>query len=177
MGAITIKRLTVMEEADLLDHKFSEQFRWYRQGEYFRKCLDENLAASRITLLTYYEKELAGCCHLLFQSDYSFFRDQKIPEINDLNVFPEFRRKRVASTIFDELEAIVSASSRYIGVGVGLYKDYGNAQKMYTSRGYVMDGNGMTYKNVQVEPGRSVMVDDELIIYLIKDLSSIRSET
>jgi len=33
-----------------------------------------------------------------------------------------------------------------------------------------MDGNGMTYKNVQIEPGKSVMVDDDLIIYLIKDL-------
>ena len=111
-----------------------------------------------------------GCCHLLFNSDYPFFRDNRIPEINNLNVFPEYRRKKIASTIFDELEAIVSTLSRYIGLGVGLYKDYGNAQRMYTSRGYVMDGNGMTYKNVQVEPGKSVMVDDDLIIYLIKDL-------
>ncbi len=38
------------------------------------------------------------------------------------------------------------------------------------SRGYVADGNGMTYKNVPVIPGKSVVVDDELIIYLVKDL-------
>jgi hypothetical protein len=89
-----------------------------------------------------------------------------------LNVFLEFRRKKIASTMFDELEATVSKFSRYIGLGVGLFKDYGNAQRMYTSRGYIMDGNGMTYKNVQVEPGKPVMVDDDLIIYLVKDLKS-----
>lgn len=172
MGDINIKRLTAIEEADLLDYIFSEQFKWYKQGEYFRKCLEENNAGSRITLIANYEDRLAGCCHLLFNSDYPFFRENKIPEINDLNVFPEYRRKKIASTMFDELEIIVSSSSRYIGLGVGLYKDYGNAQRMYTSRGYMMDGNGMTYKNVQVEPGKSVMVDDDLIIYLIKDLKS-----
>ncbi|CAG7594650.1 hypothetical protein PAESOLCIP111_00004 [Paenibacillus solanacearum] len=170
MEAIKINRLTTIEEADLLDHKFSEQFIWYKQGEYFRKCLEENIAESRITLIAYYEDQLAGCCHLLFNSDYPFFRDNKIPEINDLNVFHEYRRRKIASTMFDELEAIVTTSSRYIGLGVGLSKDYGNAQRMYTTRGYMMDGNGMTYKNVQVEPGKSVMVDDDLIIYLIKDL-------
>ena len=170
MGVINIKRLSAIEEADLLDHKYTEQFRWYKQGEYFRKCLEENIAGSRITLMSYYEDQLAGCCHLLYNSDYPFFQDNKIPEINDLNVFPEYRRMKIASTMFDELEAIVSTSSRYIGLGVGLFKDYGNAQRMYTSRGYVMDGNGMTYKNVQVEPGKSVMVDDDLLIYLIKDL-------
>ena len=171
MGAIITERLTTIGEADLLDHTFSEQFRWYKPGEYFRNCLKENIAGSRITLIAYYEDKLAGCCHLLFNSQYPFFKDNKIPEINDLNVFPKFRRKKIASTMFDELESVVSISSRYVGLGVGLYKDYGNAQKMYASRGYIMDGNGMTYRNVQVEPGKSVMVDDDLIIYLIKDLT------
>jgi hypothetical protein len=170
MGVIDLKKLTSIEEADLLDQKFSEQFKWYRQGEYFRECLKENLEGSRVTLMAFYDGQLAGCCHLLYSSDYPFFRENSIPEINDLNVFLEFRRKKIASTMFDELEAAVSNFSRYIGLGVGLFKDYGNAQRMYTSRGYIMDGNGMTYKNVQVEPGKPVMVDDDLIIYLVKDL-------
>ncbi|MDU4696492.1 MULTISPECIES: GNAT family N-acetyltransferase [Paenibacillus] len=170
MGAILTKKLTSMEEADLLDRVFSEQYRWYRPGEYFRNCLIENISGSRITLIAYYEGQLAGCCHLLINSQYPFFKDHQIPEINDLNVFPEFRRKKIASAMFDELEIIAATSSRFIGLGVGLYKDYGHAQKMYTSRGYVMDGNGITYKNVPVEPGNSVMVDDDLLLYLIKDL-------
>ncbi|MFK4169673.1 hypothetical protein ACI2LM_25815 [Paenibacillus lautus] len=87
-----------------------------------------------------------------------------------MNVFREFRRKKIASKILDELEKRVSKTSKYIGLGVGLYKDYGNAQRMYGKRGYIMDGNGMTYNNVQVQPGKSVKVDDELLIYLVKEL-------
>ncbi len=170
MGVINIKRLSTREEADLLDHKFSEKYRWYQQGDYFRQCLEENVVGSRITLMAFYDDQLAGCCHLLYRSPYPFFRENNIPEINDLNVFPEYRRKKIASGLFDELESTVSAFSKYVGLGVGLYKDYGNAQKMYTSRGYVMDGNGITYKNVQVEPGERVLVDDDLIIYLVKEL-------
>jgi len=138
----------------------------------FLKCLEENLEGKRITLMAFYEGILAGCCHLLFTSNYPFFENKKIPEINDLNVFPNFRRKQVASKIFDELERIAAKNSKTIGLGVGLYKDYGSAQIMYTNRGYIMDGKGMTYKNKQVIPGQSVIVDDDLLIYLVKELDN-----
>ncbi|WP_246054229.1 GNAT family N-acetyltransferase [Paenibacillus anaericanus] len=121
--------------------------------------------------MAFYEDQLAGCCHLLYESKYPFFQSDNIPEINDLNVFPEFRRKGIASKLFDEIESIAATTSKYIGLGVGLYKDYGNAQMMYGNRGYVMDGKGMTYSNIQVQPGHSVMVDDELLIYLVKELN------
>ncbi|MNI79537.1 hypothetical protein D3C73_1359990 [compost metagenome] len=68
------------------------------------------------------------------------------------------------------MEKIAAQDYTRIGLGVGLYQDYGNAQMMYTKRGYVMDGKGITYKNVQVVPGQPVMVDDELLLYLVKDL-------
>lgn len=75
-------------------------------------------------------------------------------EINDLNVFPRFRRRKVASALFDELEDVAAKTYRYIGLGVGLYRDYGPAQIMYATRGYVMDGNGIMYKNVPVVPAK-----------------------
>ena len=173
MAAIKLERLTTMEGTKRLHTHFSRHYPWYKQDDYFKRCLHENIDGSRITLMAYYEDQLAGCCHLLYDSDYLYFRENRIPEINDLNVFPEFQRKKIATAMFDELEAVVSESSQYIGVGVGLYKDYGKAQRMYTSRGYVMDGNGLTYMNVSVTPGKSVLVDDDLIIYLIKDLKSL----
>lgn len=40
--------------------------------------------------------------------------------------------------MFDELERLASKKSRQIGLAVGLYRDYGNAQIMYNKRGYVM---------------------------------------
>lgn len=41
---------------------------------------------------------------------------------------------------------------------------------MYGKRGYVMDGQGLTYKNQPVQGGDSVCADDDLLIYLVKEL-------
>jgi len=169
---INITRLTTVEEAEMLDQKFAEQFAWYKRGNYYHECLEENQTNKRVTLIAYYNDSVAGCCHLLYESKYPFFREDSIPEINDLNIFPEYRRKQIASKLFDELERIAAKTSGFIGLGVGLYQDYGNAQRMYTSRGYILDGRGMTYNNVPVIPGQPVMVDDDLLLYLIKDLHS-----
>lgn len=166
---ITIKPLSDPSEAAMLNQAFT-RYGWYRQGDYFDRCLQENREGKRVTLMAFYEGELAGCCHLLRQSKYPYFQERDIPEINDLNVFPEFRRKGIASKMFDEFERMAAESYPHIGLGVGLYEDYGNAQRMYTKRGYVLDGQGLTYKNAKVEPGESVVVDDDLILYLIKEL-------
>ncbi|RIX53749.1 GNAT family N-acetyltransferase [Paenibacillus nanensis] len=167
---ITLKQLSNQDEASLLDREFSRHYKWYRQGDYFFRCLEENTSGKRVSLMAFYEGALAGCCHLLYESNYPYFRDENIPEINDLNVFPAYRRKMIASKLFDELEKIASYTSSYIGLGVGLYQDYGNAQRMYGKRGFVMDGRGITYKNNKVQPGQSVTVDDDLLLYLIKEL-------
>ncbi|WP_042127468.1 MULTISPECIES: GNAT family N-acetyltransferase [unclassified Paenibacillus] len=169
---ISITRLTTIEEAEILDFKFAEHFGWYQRGDYYRQCLKENQTNKRVTLIAHYNDSVAGCCHLLYESKYPFFREDHIPEINDLNIFPEYRRKQIASKLFDELERIAAKDFRFIGLGVGLYKDYGNAQRMYTARGYILDGRGMMYNNVPVIPGQPVMVDDDLLLYLTKDLQS-----
>jgi hypothetical protein len=41
---------------------------------------------------------------------------------------------------------------------------------LYVHLGYVPDGQGMTYKGEQVVPGDSYPVDDDLLIWLKKDL-------
>lgn len=87
-GMIHLKRLSTIEEAELLDQTFAEHFRWYHQGEYYLNCLKENQTNKRVTLIAYYDDSLAGCCHLLYESEYPFFSENQIPEINDLNVFP-----------------------------------------------------------------------------------------
>lgn len=55
---------------------------------------------------------------------------------------------------------------------MNVFPDYRrkNAQRMYTSRGYIMDGNGLQYRNVPVEPGSPVMVDDDQLLYPVKEL-------
>lgn len=71
----------------------------------------------------------------------------------------------------DEFEEIVSKTSKYIGIGVGMYKDYGAAQRIYCRRGYIPDGNGIIYNNQIIVPGSMVCVDDDLNLYFTKELT------
>lgn len=171
MNNISIKQLSTAEEAEMLDTHFSIQFPWYSKSDYYHNCLQENANGKRITLIAYFHDQLAGCCHLLYESKYPYFLHNNIPEINDLNVFPEFRRNKIASSLMDQCERIASRTGNIIGLGVGLYRDYGNAQRMYGKRGYILDGNGLTYNNEYVSPGHTVIVDDELIVYMVKSLN------
>ena len=67
-------------------------------------------------------------------------------------------------------EAARAGNHKQLGIGVGLYKDYGQAQKLYVQMGYTPDGMGVTYKYQPVVPGKSYFVDDDLVIWLKKDL-------
>ncbi|MPY17412.1 GNAT family N-acetyltransferase [Paenibacillus glucanolyticus] len=142
----------------------------HRSEEYYNLCEFENQIGIRVTMLAFVNDKLAGVAHLKYESDYPYFRDQNIPEINDLNVFPEYRRNGVANRIIEQFETIVSKKLPRIGIGVGLYKDYGPAQRIYARRGYIPDGNGIMYNLVPVVPGEMVCADDDLNLYLIKEL-------
>jgi hypothetical protein len=104
------------------------------------------------------------------RSEYPYFLANNIPEINDLNVFPEFRNKGIAGSIIDELEKEISETHETIGIGVGLFKDYGTAQRLYFKKGYIPDGNGLQYNYEEVQPGTHVYVDDDLNLYYTKKL-------
>ncbi|WP_236634709.1 GNAT family N-acetyltransferase [Alteribacter lacisalsi] len=144
----------------------------HRNSDYFEQCLEENRYGSRITLLAFHRNELAGCCQMICESDYSKFNSQSIPEINDLIVFPEFRRNGIATVMMDELERIAAKHHHKVGLGVGLYKDYSTAMYLYLKRGYLPDQEGLVYKNEPAEPGTSVQVDDDLLLYFVLPLKN-----
>ena len=87
-----------------------------RPDEYYDLCEYENQIGKRVTLLAFVHEELAGVS-LKYESSYPYFREQSIPEINDLNVFPEYRRNGIANSIMEEFENIVrkNATHRYRG--------------------------------------------------------------
>jgi len=167
---IVLKLLETAEEAALLAKLFEEKGMRRDEG-YFVRCLEENRSGVRVTLLGYGDGLIAGCAHLLMMSAYPLFADNGIPEINDLNVFPEFRRQGIAGAMLDEFEVIAAARGcARIGIGVGLYKDYGSAQRLYCRKGYIPDGTGVKYANRDVPPGDRVCLDDDLVLYSIKEL-------
>jgi len=169
---ITIKRLDSMELKNAWQQAFA-QHQIHRPEAYFDRCDLENRTGKRVTLLALADGELAGVSHLKYESDYPFFRENGIPEINDLNVFPEYQRQGIANRIIEEFEHIARETTHRIGIGVGLYKDYGAAQRIYCRRGYIPDGHGVMYHNVPVVPGEMVRADDDLVLYLVKELAII----
>lgn len=134
-----------------------------------KKYFTEQVKSDRVVLLGYYKEELAGFVTIEWLSGYPPFAEKRIPEINDLRVLPAFRRMGMATALMDEAERRVFERSHIVGIGVGMYADYGAAQRMYIFRGYILDGLGLYHEQLPVVPGRDVRVDGELVLHLIKE--------
>ncbi|GAB3825350.1 GNAT family N-acetyltransferase [Kribbella italica] len=93
-----------------------------------------------------------------------------MPEIQDFIVLPAYRRRGIGGSLMDAAEALVAERSDVVGLGVGLYPDYGTAQRMYVRRGYLPDGRGVIYDHRQVPPGELVRLDDDAVLMFTKSL-------
>lgn len=141
-----------------------------RHTDYLEMCIRENYEKKRVTFAAFIDNEFAGMVNLIFLSDYPYFRENSIPEINDLLVVPKYRKQGVGKLLIEATERFARYIYKHIGLGVGLYKDYGAAQRLYCKNGYVPDGNGLIYNNLEASPGNHVRVDDDLLLYLVKEL-------
>ena len=52
----------------------------------------------------------------------------------------------------------------------GLYRDYGPAQQLYFQLGYIPEGNGITYKGQPTVAGQAYLLDDDLLLWMVKPL-------
>ena len=103
---------------------------------------------------------------------YPSFRNKQIPEISDIWIDEQKRGKGLGTLLITHLEQLARDEGfEQVGIGVGLYQDYGPAQKLYFKRGYMLDGMGITYQCLLVTPGGSYPVDDDLILWLVKPLT------
>ena len=143
---------------------------WNKPESQYRRYYEEQKEQKRIVLLAFLNEEFAGYGNIVWESDYPPFKEKQIPEISDLNVLPKFRRQGIATSIMNQAEETISERSDTVGIGVGLYTDYGAAQRMYVLRGYVPNGQGITYKNERVSGGQQVHADDDLVLWFTKRL-------
>ena len=82
------------------------------------------------------------------------------------------RRQGIGSRLLDGAEQRIAERSPLAGIGVGLSADYGAAQRLYVQRGYIPDGRGACQGQRPLRKGTRVSMDDDLIIWLTKDLAS-----
>lgn len=137
----------------------------------YHRYLAEQRAGNRICLVATVEGQFAGYVTVNWTPAYSAFAELKIPEIQDLNVLPTFRRRGIGTLLLDRAEQAVALRSSIVGIGVGLHPGYNNAQRLYVKRGYIPDGHGVTWRNHYVKEGMQVVLDDDLVLHLAKRLS------
>lgn len=144
---------------------------WNSDPALWSAYLREQSAGSRLVVLAWLAERPVGYGTLVWQSCYAAFLQADIPEINNLAVDVEMRRQGVATAMIRHFERCAShAGKSAIGIGVGLYADYGPAHRLYVNLGFCPDGRGVTYDNRAVYPGSTVQVDDQLVIWLTKCL-------
>lgn len=146
---------------------------FYKGAGYFERCLDEQAQGRRQVFIARDgnpEGDI-GYGMLNRHPQYALYKRLGIPEIQDLNVVPSARRQGAASALIAHCEQVaMEAGAEYIGISVGLYADYGPAQRLYVKLGYMPDGFGVTYDRQQVRAGEMRPVDDNLCLMLLKPL-------
>lgn len=155
------------EDAGMMRDVF-QQHGIRRPEDYYPNCWQENQSGGRVTFLAFWEGEYAGSLHLKMHSDYPYFAENGIPEINDFNVIPPLRRRGIGDALMDAAERTALDRCGIVGIGVGLFASYGQAQRMYARRGYIPDGLGIMYKGQPVEKGTAAFVDDDLNLFFTK---------
>jgi GNAT superfamily N-acetyltransferase len=166
---VTIRRAT-MQDADWMQSSFDRRMGWTKPPGYFYNCCAQQAEGQIVLWVAVDGDDYAGHVKVVWAPNYPYFRDNGIPEIQDLAVLPIYRRQGVASQLVDACETIMRERSKVAGIGVGLYADYGPAQRMYVQRGYVPDGKGVTYHDIYVVPGESFPIDDDLVLFFVKQL-------
>lgn len=150
-------------------------FPWTSHKETLEKWsrnLNEQNEGIRLSCIVEYQNKIAGYGSLLRYSEYPIFKDKKIPEINDVWIYDQYRKKGFGTFLINHFEKLAQEEQcTQIGIGVGLYHDYGAAQKLYFQLDYKPDGLGVTYKGKAGIPGERYPLDDDLILWLVKSLT------
>lgn len=147
-----------------------EKLGWNKPQSQYEQYLREQLYKVRDVYIALLDEQFAGYLTISWQSTYEPFRDKEIPEITDFNVLPHYRRMGIGSQLMDRAESEIGNVSPVAGIGVGMTPDYGAAQRLYALRGYVPDGNGLHYWGRPIYHGQVITADDNLALYLIKEL-------
>ena len=157
--------IRAMCEADLAELIDLFTFPWSSKEETthkWRRYFEEQNKGLRTVWLVVENGHLKGYGSLLHNAH--------LPEIHDIWIDEKHRCRGLGSMLIHGLEDLARQKHKEICIGVGLYKDYGSAQRLYVQLGYVPNGQGITYRGTPVKPGEIYPVDDDLILWLVKKL-------
>lgn len=140
--------------------------------EYYQRCLEKREEGSLdIVVASVHDGAPAGFCLLNWQPQYPYFRACGIPEVQDLNVLRDYRKRGIGRAIITFCEALARQKGyEEMGIGVGLDSRFGAAQRLYVRMGYIPDGSGASYDRKQLACGEIRPVDENLCLMMTKPL-------
>lgn len=157
-------------QADLISEAFAA-LGVEKPAQRYRDYFVEQELGIRQCWLGWLDESFAGYVTLHWNPLYAGVAGKRVPEIQDLNVLEPYRRRGVASGLLDAAEACAGARASFVAIAVGLHPGYNAAQRLYGRRGYIPDGLGVTQDDRYVQQGELVVMDDQLLLHLIKALT------
>ena len=148
--------------------------KWVSNGEAgARSYLADHSEPQGASLVAAHGRDVIGYVAIVWESNYAGFRSRGIPLVHQIAVAGPYRRRGVATLLMDAAEQLArDRGIATLGITVGLFDDYGPAQRLYGQRGYIPDGRGACQGQQPLRQGMRVTVDDDLIIWLTKDLTN-----
>lgn len=156
------------EDIEAFSKGFTEQG-WQAKPEVHERYIKEQADGTRYVFVAEFHGETAGYTTLYPLAPEGPFKG-RYPEVCDFNVLEKFRRNGIGNKILDIAEQTAAELCDHVSLGVGLHYGYGSAQRMYVKRGYIPDGSGVWYQNQVLEQYTDCCNDDDLVLYLSKEL-------
>ncbi|HRJ41459.1 MAG: GNAT family N-acetyltransferase [Caldilineaceae bacterium] len=129
------------DDPSTLAEAFAHMSKTQAQYEEYWK---ENVDGKRVTLVAVLGERVVGYTNVIWEPDYEPFKQQGIPEINDMNTVSHLRRNGIGTRMIQAAEELIGKTRRrVVGIGVGVTPDYAIAQSLYPNLGYVADGTGV----------------------------------
>jgi GNAT superfamily N-acetyltransferase len=147
---------------------------WVSDGEAeARRYLADHAEPDGADLIATVGSDVIGYVAIVWESNFAGFRSRGSPLVHQIAVAGPFRRRGIATLLMDAAEQLArDRGIATLGITVGLFDEYGPAQRLYGRRGYIADGRGACQGQRPLRRGTQVAMDDDLIIWLTKDLVS-----
>ena len=165
-----IIRDMLAKDVDEFFRKFTLQG-WKKQKHVFETYYNEKVNEVRNVIVAEIDGDTAGYITLIKSTEKGPFCGKNIPEIRDFNVFKKFQHQGIGNKLMDVIEIIAGKICTHVSIAVGLHSGYGTAQRLYVKRGYIPDGTGVWHNGKIGTPYNTLINDDDLVLYFIKDLS------
>jgi len=164
-------RSLVKKDLGVLDNLFERHSRYISTfGRWEGYFLDYE-KGRKIVFVIEQDNQIIGLGSLRFTSEYPYFKENDIPEIYDVCVESQYQKQGLGTALISELEKQArKLGYKKIGLSAGFHQYYSNAQRLYFKLGYIPDGNGATYNYQPVVRGEKRPIDDQLLLWFVKDL-------